>query len=350
MPRRPVLLALTLSLLLLQLPSLGSASERQLLILNWSDYLDPELVEAFERQHGAKVVQSYYSSDEVRTQILLENDAEGYDLILTSGVDLAPYAKRGWIAPLDHARLPGFSHLEPRWLQAFPAAQSHGAPYFWGTLGIVYRSDLLSTPLTSWQQLFRPAPELQGKISMLEDSRDLIGMSLKALGHSANSSDAAQLKAAQALLLEQKPHVRSYAYISLDETSPILSGEIVAAMMYSGDALMLQAHNEHLRYVLPSEGGNLWADYFALGHKARNPDLAYAFLNFINEPQHAAQLAQYVHYATPNRAAQRLLPEAMLSDPIIYPDATGLASSEFYQPLPPRALRLRNQIGARVLR
>ncbi|MEX6502942.1 polyamine ABC transporter substrate-binding protein [Pseudomonas zhanjiangensis] len=347
MPILRRLLALAACLLIAQA---SQGATRQLLILNWSDYLDPALIEAFERQRDVKVIESYYSTDEARTQMLLENDAEGYDLILTSGSDLAAYAKRRWIAPLEHARLANFRHIDPYWLRAFPAAQRYGVPYFWGTLGIAYRSDLVNAPISTWQQLFRPAAELRGKIAMIDDTRDLIGMSLKALGYSANSSDAGQLKAAQALLLAQKPHVRSYNYISLDETSPILSGEIVASMMYSGDALMLQAHNEHLRYVLPSEGGNLWIDYFALGYRARSPDLAYAFLDFINVPANAAQQAQYVHYATPNRAAQALLPEDLLADPVIYPDSASLASSEFYSPLPARALRLRNQISASILR
>ncbi|UTW09665.1 polyamine ABC transporter substrate-binding protein [Pseudomonas benzenivorans] len=342
-------LGFILSTCLLLLPVLGQASQRQLTILNWGDYLAPEVVTAFEQQHQVKVVESLYSSDDDRTRLLMENDGEGYDLILVAGSDLASYAKRGWIVPLDPARLPNLKHLETRWQQAFAAAHTHGVPYFWGTLGILYRSDLVSTPITSWLQLFRPATELQGKIAMLEDGRDIIGASLKALGHSLNSSDTEQLKAAQALLREQKAHVRTYDSISLDEHSPILSGEIVATIIYNGDALMLKEYNPHLRYVVPREGGNLWVDYFTLGGKARDVDLAYSFLNFINEPPQAARLALFSHYASPNRAAQALLPKAMLSDPIVYPDAASLATSEAYAPQPARAQRLRNQIIADVL-
>jgi spermidine/putrescine transport system substrate-binding protein len=335
--------------ILVLLPLLGQASQRQLTLLNWGDYLAPEVVEAFEKAHDVKVIESLYSSDDDRTRLLMENDAVGYDLILVAGSDLARYAKRGWIAPLDHARMPNFKHLDARWLQAFPAAQDYGVPYFWGTLGILYRSDLVSTPIDSWLQLLRPAPELQGKIAMIEDGREFIGASLKALGHSLNSSDPEQLKAAEALLLEQKPHVRTYDAVSLDEHSPILSGEIVATIIYNGDALMLREYNDKLRYVLPREGGNLWVDYFTLGGKAHDVDLAYAFLDFLNEPAQAARQALFSHYASPNHAARALLPKAMLSDPSIYPDPASLTTSEFYTAQPARAQRLRNQISARVL-
>lgn len=340
---------LSICLLLTIGSSYSQAASRQLVILNWSDYLDPALVAQFERQYDADVAEIYYSSDDQRTEMMLVNGGRGYDLILVSGVSLETYARRGWIAELDPARAPNLQHLNPHWSQAVEGAEKYGVPYFWGTTGILYRSDLVTTPITHWQQLFRPAPELQGKIAMIETSADMIGMALKTLGYSANSTNKAHLAEAETLLLEQKPHVRTYQYITLDEQSPILSGDILATMMYNGDALILQEYNDRLRYVLPREGGNVWVDYLALGTHARDPDLAYAFLDFINEPAHAAQQAQFVYYATPNMAAEALLPAEFLQNPVIYPDPTTLESSEFHQGLPARAMRQRNHIAAKVL-
>ncbi len=336
-----------ISLLLLLAPF--THGQQQLIILNWADYLDPELVQEFEAIHNAKVSEIYYSSDDNRTQLLLQNGAAGYDLILASGSDLRLYDKRQWLRPLEHSRIPNLVHIDPRWLTAFDGAQEFAVPYFWGTTGIVYRSDLLPKPISSWLDLYRPEAALQGKVAMLEDARDLIGMALKALGYSANSSDPQQLRQAEQLLLEQKPHVRTYEYLTLDEQSPLIRGDVVASMIYSGDALMLKAHQEKLTYIVPKEGGNIWVDYFVIGSKARNPELAYAFLNFINDPERAARLAEHVYYATPNRAAEALLPETFTSDPVIYPSRDALSHSEFYGPQPARALRQRNGITARVL-
>ncbi len=322
----------------------------ELVILTWGDYFDPELQQRFEETYNAKISMVYYSSDESRTQQLVSSDAFGFDLILTSGIDLGSYVKKGWLAPLPFEKIPNSAHLSDRWRNAFPTAPQYAVPYFWGTLGIVYRADLVSTPVTSWRQLFQPAKELQGRIGMMDDSRELVSMGLKALGYSANSEDRQQLKEVENLLLAQKPDVKSYLYISLDETSSIVTGNLVAAMIYNGDALMVSEHHDQLVYVLPEEGSNIWVDYFAVSSKARNPELAYRFLNFINEPQNAAQLAEYVYSATPNKAAEALLPEEFLADPVIYPAAESLKLSEFYTPLPPRTQRLRNNIGAKVLR
>lgn len=335
--------------LLSYIPS-ASAAERQLIILNWSDYMDPALIEKFEQRYGVKVREVYYSSDDNRTEVLQESNGEGYDLILTSDSDLYLYAKHQWITELDYSQIPNIKHISPRWREATEAAGQYAVPFFWGTTGIIYRSDLVKTPITSWQQLFQPAPELQGKVAMIKSSKDLIGMGLKALGYSANSADRDQLKQVETLLLEQKPYVATYNSINLDESSTMLSGDIVAALMYNGDALMLAELNEHIRYVLPQEGGNIWVDYFTLGSKAKNVELAYAFLNFMNEPENAAQMAEYVYYASPNVAAEALLSPDFLTNPVIYPDQSQLKSSEFYQRQSPRAQRLRNSISANVLR
>ena len=196
--------------------------------------------------------------------------------------------------------------------------------------------------------ILQPVESLRGRIGMVENSGDLMGMALKALGHSANSSDPAAIKAAEQLLLAQRPYVNTYSYVALNEESALVSGEIIAAMVYSGDALMVQEFDENIRYGLPTEGGNIWVDYLAVVESSRNKDLAWAFINFLNEPEHAAQLAEYVYYATPNTAAQELLPPEFLENPVIYPSEEALARSESHTPLPPRAVKKRNLAFARI--
>ncbi len=107
------LLALALAITLGFQAIHASAANDELVILNWGEYIDPDLIEVFETRHNAKVREVYYESDEQRTQMLLSNDAVGYDLILTSGIDLAFYVKRGWIAPLDTQAIPNLKHLNP---------------------------------------------------------------------------------------------------------------------------------------------------------------------------------------------------------------------------------------------
>ncbi|MFT6913744.1 MAG: spermidine/putrescine transport system substrate-binding protein [Motiliproteus sp.] len=311
---------LLLSLCLYALPTTTAlAASKEQVIINWVNYLSPTLVTKFESRFDANVTEIYYPSDEQRTQMLVNNSAVGYDLILTSGIDLAFYAKRGWLRPLNPDAIPNLRHIAAIWRNAFQDIHAYGLPFFWGTVGILYRSDLVLEPISHWLQLYQPAAELQGRIGMIADGRERVGMALKALNYPLDSVDNIELDAVEALVVAQQSHVRSYDCLNLDTDSEIISGEIWASMIYSGDALMVQEHNAKLRYQVPEEGTNLWVDYFVLGAKAREPALASAFLNFINEPENAAEMVQYVYYATPNKAAEKYLPAEFLANQTIYP-------------------------------
>ena len=203
------------------------APPRTLVFLNWSEYLDPELVEEFEQRFNAKVSEVYFESDDLRDDMMVETGALGYDLVIVNGINVDSYRKRGWIAPLDEAALPNLKYVDKHWRNAFESGNGYGVPYFWGTLGIAYRQDLVEQAPASWMDLLQPAESLRGKIGMVENSRDLLGMALKALGHSANSTDPAATKAAEQLLLAQKPYVKTYNYLALTEESALVSGDIV---------------------------------------------------------------------------------------------------------------------------
>ena len=330
--------------------AIQAQSTRQLVLLNWDEYLDPELAKRFESEFDVELVQVFYSSDETRTEKLIETDGRGYDLIVSASVDVGKYIKRGWLAPLDEKQLPNLKYISPRWRQGFVGAEHYVIPFAWGTTGIVYRADLVKEPITSWRQFFKPTAELQGRISMTGDSVDFISMGLKSLGYSANSEDPEELKEVEQLLLAQKPHIRSYKYISVQADSALVKGDVVASMVYSTDALMVKEHQDQLTYVLPEEGGAIWVDCFTVGAHSKNPDLAYAFLNFFNRPENSAQQARFAFTPTPNLEAEKLLPKDFIENPVIYPDPASLKNSEFYRPIAPRSQRLRNTIAARIIR
>jgi len=325
------------------------ADTQPLVFLNWSDYMDPELLVEFKRQTGIEVKQSYYDSDDNRDQIMATSDGAGYDLILISGLALDSYLKQGWLAQLPNPLSHDVSQIEERWWQAFPGAKAHAVPFFWGTLGIAYRTDLVNEPITHWKQFFNPGSDLKGKITLIESAREVLAMALKSLGYSLNTSNKQQFNEGLALMRQQAPFVGSYNYVDLDETSALISGETVAAMMYNGDALMLQEHSDQIAYVLPSEGGNIWVDYLAIPAKAKNPQAAMAFINFLNKPKQAAQLASYVYYASPNRGAWPHLSKEFLQDKTIFPGQKSLEQSEFFAPLSPRLLKKLNQAFQKIV-
>ncbi len=324
-------------------------NSRELVFLTWSEYMDPELVAEFEAQFNARVRFVYFESDETRNDILIEADGKGYDLILVNYYALPTYLQQGWIAKLDPQHIPNLRHIDIRWKEHSAQLAEYAVPYFWGSMGIAYRADLVPEPITRWQQLLQPDPSLHGKIVMIKNMPDVLAVALKSLGYSVNNSDSQALAKAEELLQQQKPFVRNYSYVSLSRESSLVTGETVASMIYSGDALMVAEHHPQITYVVPEEGSSLWIDYITIASASRKQKLAADFINFMNDPKRAARQAEYVYYATPNKAAEAHLPADFFQDPIIYPDADILERCEFYVQQPPRALRKRNKIFNRLL-
>jgi len=329
--------------------SFAADTDTELVFLTWADYVDPDLVAEFERAQGAHVRSIHFETDDVRDRIMTRAEGLGFDLMVLDNTSIESYRRRGWIRALDSASMPNLIHVDPRWDAAYPQSQGWAVPYFWGTLGIAYRADLTGGPLTAWSDLFQPAPALAGRILMVDDTFDLVGMALKAAGHSMNSTDPAQLAEAEAMLRAQRPAVRHYGSMSVEEGADLLSGDIVAAMTYNGDAAMVQEYNDAVVYTVPKEGGALWVDYLAIAAHAREPELSAAFIDFLNRPDIAARNARYLHYATPNRAAEALLPASFRADPLVYPDAETLSRCETYARLPASAVRARVQIHSAIV-
>ena len=139
-------------------PSWGD-TKSELVVLTWSDYMDPELVEAFERQHNAQVKFVYFEDDDGRDAMMINGDGKGYDLVLVNDSNLESYQRRGWLAPINLEQVPNQQHIDMRWRNAFPVSQGFAVPYFWGTIGIAYRADLVKQPIKSWAEFFDP-PEV----------------------------------------------------------------------------------------------------------------------------------------------------------------------------------------------
>lgn len=343
-------LAVLVSIALALVVSSGNAGlNEELVLLTWADYLDPEIVAEFEQEHGVNIRFAYYESDDARDEILAASDGRNFDLAMVNGLMLQSYAKRSWLAPVAENDIPNLTHIETRWRNAFPSSERYAVPYFWGTLGIAYRQDLFPEGFPSWKDFFQPAEKLRGKIAMLKSSRDITGMALKSLGHSANTNDRDEIREAARLLQAQRPFVRSYEYVSLTEESALVTGDVWATLAYSGDALMVSEHHQDIAYVVPEEGGNLWVDYLTILQSSPRKALAAQFIDFLNRPEIAARNAEFVYYATPNIAARQYVSDDYAEDPVIHPSADVIARSEVYRELEPRARKTVNSLVSQLL-
>lgn len=327
-----------------------STETRELVLLSWADYLKPELLERFEHEHDVRVKMIYFESDDARDVMLLESNAQGCDLAIIDGASMDGYRESGWIVALQQLELESAGVMEPRWMTAFQNAGSHGVPYFWGTLGIAYRSDLVAEPMTHWKDIYSPAPYLAQKLMMVGNRRDLIGMALKSLGYSANSSNSVELRRAEALLLAQRAYVRDYSDPALDEKSALHTGDVIAAMMYSGDAIQLGDINDRIEYVLPAEGGNIWVDYLVVLSGSKQKPLAAKFVDYLSSAKISAENSAYLYYPSPNRKSIELAPDELRHDKRVYPPQDALSRSEFYTPQSHHSSRLRNSIIRNVMK
>ncbi len=324
---------------------------QELVLLNWTDYMPPALLKEFTEQYQIPVKEVFFESDQARTEMLLRSKGKGYDVMLVVGMDVANYRKRDWLEPISEQQVPNLKHADPRWLNAFEQApKGYTVPYLWGSVGILYRQDKITYPITRWKQLFQPKPELKGRIRMLSDTWNVLGLGLKALGYSYNSQNPQELAAVKDLLLAQKPFVGSYGVPIFSEQSGFVTGEYWIGMSYNGDALALQEYTEQLNFVIPEEGTGLWCDYLTVMPASENKEAAFKLINFLNEPTNAARLAQYLQYASTNQAAEKLLPAAFLSNPLIYPSKQVLERSETGNPsLPARIKKKRTTIFNKLI-
>jgi len=347
---RHVLLLSALALLVLvSVPLARAAAPREtLVLLNWPDYMDPALLKDFEARYHVRIREVHYETEANMDQLLSYTGGKKYDLLIASHTKVPSFVKRGWIAPVDRAMVPNLKHLDTGGLPHDEELARHAVPHLWGTVGIVYRKDLVKEKISGWKQLLQPAEGLRGRIMMIGDVRDVMGAALKTLGYSLNSQDPRELAEAEKLLMAQRPFVKKYGYMPINKKSDLIKGNYWMAMVYSGDALTLADLSANIAYVTPVEGTSLWLDSIMVLKDSKKQKLAFQFINFLHEPENAAKLAAFVSMATPNAAARKLLPKEHLGNPDIYPPQAVLDKCEFYASLPPRVLKRYNEIFTRA--
>ncbi len=306
-------------------------------IYNWSDYVAEDTVSRFETQTGIKVVYDVYDSNEMLEAKLLAGSS-GYDLVFPSARPFAQrHVKANLYAPLDRAKLPNWSNLDPAVLAALDDVDPgnlHLMPYMWGTTGIGYNVAKVRErlgadfPLDSWNLLFDPAVAAKLRdcgIAMLDDEQEGFGAALIYLGRDPNAVGGGEIEASSALFASARPFVRYFH--SSKYIDDLANGEICVAMGYNGDVMQARDRAEEagagveIAYIIPKEGALRWFELAAIPADAPHVDNALAFINFLLRPDVIAPITNYVSYANPNPASLPLVDPSILEDPGIYPPA-----------------------------
>lgn len=308
----------------------GITSGNTLNIYNWGDYIDPDLITAFEEETGFRVTYETFDSNEAM-YTKIQQGGTTYDLAMPSEYMIQRMIEEELILPLDQTKISGLENIDPQFLDlSFDTGNQYSIPYFWGTLGIIYNDKFIEEgSIQDWNDLWDP--QLADNLMLIDGAREVMGLALNSLGYSLNSKNDAELAEAAEKLGSITPNVKA---IVADEIKMyMIQEESAAAVTFSGEASEMLWENDHLHYVIPDEGSNLWFDNFVIPHTARNTDAAYAFINFMLDPENAAQNAEYVGYSTPNQAAMELLPAEIIEDEQFYPSEEIRENLEVYEDL-----------------
>ena len=312
-------------------------------VYNWSAYVAPDTIPNFEAEFGMQVRYSTYeSNEEMLAKVFTGNS--GWDVVFPTHNRLQPMREYGLLAPLRHEWLPGLDNLDP----AFRAPEWDsellwGIPYMWTSTGIVYNRSV-QPPLTRWADLWDL--RLKGRLTMLDDPEDMLGACLKKLGFSFSATDPQELNRAKQEAIAQKPLLR--AYLNAEVRDQLVSGDVLAAQLWSTTAQQAIAASSSLAFAHPAEGSPFYCDCAVILRESRRQRQAHQLLDYLLRPGVSAEIAGFTKTATANGAAHRLLPEAIRTNSTLYPPREVFQRGEWPRTLPPATQRLRDRIWTEI--
>jgi spermidine/putrescine-binding protein len=291
--------------------TLQPVTSKELNLYGWSAYVPQELLDGFSEKYGVKVNYDTYSSNE-EMLAKLQAGASGYDVAIPSDYTVAIMIKQNMLDPLDLSQIPNFANLDSRFINRdYDPGNKYSVPYQWGTSALVYDKTKVPFEPKSWADLWDP--RFKGRLVMLDDEREMIGMALQVLGYDRNTTDTKQLDQAEQKLIALKPNI-----LKFDSDTPensIINGEAWAGLVYNGNASLAYQSDPNVVYICPTEGCGIWFDNLAIPKGAPHRDAALAFLNWVLDPQESILITKEFPYSNVNKAALDYL---KANDPATY--------------------------------
>ena len=302
----------------------------QVIVYNWGEYLDPEVITLFEKETGINVVYEEFETNEIMYP-KVQSGAIAYDVVCPSDYTIQRMIENDLLAELNFDNIPNIKNIGQEYFKQsrqFDSENKYSVPYCWGTVGILYNKTMVDEPIDSWSVLWDE--KYKDNILMQDSVRDAFAVALKYKGHSLNSTDLDDLEEAKDLLIKQKPLVQAYVIDQVRDK--MIGNEAAIGVIYSGEAIYTQLENPNLEYVIPKEGSNVWIDSWVIPKNAKHKENAEAFINFLCRPDIAKMNFDYITYSTPNTAARELIEDpAIRNSKIAFPDASELERCETFQ-------------------
>lgn len=315
----------------------GDTSSNVVNVYNWGEYIDESVLDDFEAATGIKVNYQMYDSNETMYSKIAGGGAN-YDVVIPSDYMVARLIEEDLLAPLNFDNIPNFADIDPALKNpAYDPENLYSVPYMWGLMGVIYNTKAVDeADLGSWSLLWNE--KYAGDILMIDNSRDAIGIALKRLGYSYNTTDEAQVRQAVDLLVEQWPIVQAYV---MDDIFQKLEGaNAYVGTYYYGDYLTMYENNPDLGFYIPEEGTNIYVDAMCILKDAPNKANAEAFINYMCSTQAGLKNCEAIWYSSPLLSVREALDPEIADDPYAYPDADIMAKCESYAGLPQNILDL----------
>jgi spermidine/putrescine transport system substrate-binding protein len=304
-------------------------------IYTWADYFKPELLQRFEKEHGCKIIIDTFESNE-SMYAKIKAGATGYDLLTPSSYFVKIMHDQGYLQPLDHSQLPNLKHVDPDYLKiAMDPQMLYSVPYMLTNSGIAYQKPKVKDFVPSWKMFNQSA--LKGRMTMLNDMRETMGAALKYLGHSLNSRNEKELEAARDVVIEWKRNLAKFE--SEQYKGGVASGEFLLVHGYSGDLLQVMKENPDVDFVIPVEGTSIACDDLVILKGSKETQLAHAFINFIHDPDVAAENTNFISYVCPNNTSYDKVDPKLRNNPAVFLAPAVKAKCEVIEDLGPDAAK-----------
>jgi putrescine transport system substrate-binding protein len=314
-------------------PAFDTDAEKIVNVYNWSDYIDPAVLEEFTTETGIKVNYEVMDSNELLETKLVAGRT-GYDVVVPSASFLARQIKAGIYQKLDPAKLDNLKNLDPeitKKLETFDPGNEHAVNYMWGTSGIAYNEEAIKAampdaPVDSFAMFWDPkviSKFAKCGVSVLDAPSEVVGTVLIYLGKDANSENPEDLKAAEKVLMSVRPYIRTIN--SAPYIEQLANGEVCLVLGWSGDVLQAKSRAEeaqkpfHIKYNIPKEGAVMFFDNMAIPGDAAHVKNAHIFINYMLRPEVAAKNSNFISYANSNSASWPLINPEIKNDPGIFP-------------------------------
>ncbi|MBD2294676.1 spermidine/putrescine ABC transporter substrate-binding protein [Anabaena sphaerica FACHB-251] len=310
----------------------SSGKSDELYIYTWSQYTDQQLLSTFTTQTGIKVLADPFDSNDVMLARLQAGGGGTYSIIYPSDYMVQKMVEKNLLAEINHERLIGLENLFTQFKNPiYDPNNRYSLPFNWGTTGLVYNSEKLETPPEDWEYLWQNQQKLYKRMTLLNDVREVMGATLKMLGYSYNSQNEIEIKAAYEKLRSLKPVIAAFDTDAWQ--NQMLAGDLLLAMCYSADGVKISKENPKFKYVIPRSGSSLWTDTIVIPKTAPNIPGAYSWINFLMQPDVAAEISRRLNISTPNRAGFEQLPQEIQYNTSLFPPQAILDKCERLTPV-----------------